>query len=245
MHAPHPISLLPTPDLTISDTHRRSRRPVALGGTVLITLGLGGLFAWVANRPVALAPRPKTSAMAIIGLTEPDSGPSAPWSAPAPRTAAPQAPETPPAPQDQVPEETPQTLPTQPAAPQAPAVTGVATGTSGSPNPGPVHPSTSPGRGGGSGAVPPRFDADYLKNPAPRYPARSRRFREEGQVLLRVLVSPEGQALQVELRVSSGFPSLDQEALSTVQQWRFQPARLGQDPVSAWVLVPIVFSLHG
>ncbi|MDO8298873.1 MAG: hypothetical protein Q7T64_04170, partial [Lacisediminimonas sp.] len=34
----------------------------------------------------------------------------------------------------------------------------------------------------------PRFDADYLSNPAPAYPPLSRRAGEEGQVMLRVFV---------------------------------------------------------
>lgn len=92
--------------------------------------------------------------------------------------------------------------------------------------------------------VPPRFDADYLDNPAPAYPALSRRLGEHGRVLLRVFVSPEGHAAQVEIRESSGYERLDRTARDTVMRWRFVPARQGDKGVAAWVLVPISFSIR-
>jgi len=92
--------------------------------------------------------------------------------------------------------------------------------------------------------VAPRFDADYLHNPAPAYPALSRRLGEQGRVLLRVYVHADGAAGQVEMRESSGFERLDRAARETVSRWRFVPARQGERPVPAWVLVPISFSLR-
>ena len=92
-------------------------------------------------------------------------------------------------------------------------------------------------------ATPPRFDAEYLKNPAPAYPPIARRNGEQGRVLLRVLVAPDGTAQDIMLKTSSGHERLDQAALDTVRQWRFVPARLGNDAVAAWVVVPISFSL--
>ena len=90
-----------------------------------------------------------------------------------------------------------------------------------------------------------RFDADYLNNPPPVYPAQSRRLREEGQVLLMVHVSAEGNAVAVRVREGSGFSRLDEAALAAVRQWRFVPARRGQEPVSASVIVPIEFRQGG
>jgi periplasmic protein TonB len=88
-----------------------------------------------------------------------------------------------------------------------------------------------------------RFDADYLQNPAPAYPAMSRRLREEGKVLLLVRVTARGDAEQVQLKQGSGFSRLDEAAIKTVQQWRFVPARQGADAVAASVVVPIIFRL--
>ncbi|MDO9636083.1 MAG: energy transducer TonB, partial [Thiobacillus sp.] len=92
--------------------------------------------------------------------------------------------------------------------------------------------------------VQPRFDAAYLDNPRPPYPSVSRRMGEEGEVRLRVQVDPAGMAQQVDIHQSSGFPRLDQAAQDTVRQWRFVPARQGDLPVAAWVIVPIQFTLR-
>ncbi|MCX7893501.1 MAG: TonB family protein [Burkholderiales bacterium] len=98
---------------------------------------------------------------------------------------------------------------------------------------------------GQAALVPPSFSADYLHNPAPAYPSMSRRLGEEGKVVVRVLVDPEGLPARVELRASSGFPRLDEVALETVRKWKFVPAKQGDRAVAAWVLVPISFSLKG
>ena len=90
----------------------------------------------------------------------------------------------------------------------------------------------------------PRFDASYLHNPAPEYPAQSRRRREQGLVTLRVNVSSQGGAVEVLIEHTSGWPLLDQAAVSAVKRWRFVPARRAGDAVAAWVLVPIEFGLH-
>lgn len=88
-----------------------------------------------------------------------------------------------------------------------------------------------------------RFDADYLQNPAPAYPAMSRRLHEEGKVLLQVKVTATGMAEHVQIKQGSGYPRLDEAALNTVRQWRFIPARRGDEAVAASVVVPIVFRL--
>ena len=92
--------------------------------------------------------------------------------------------------------------------------------------------------------TPPIFHADYLNNPPPVYPALSRRMGEEGKVVLRVFVSEQGLPGTVQVRTSSGHSRLDEAALNTVRSWRFVPARRGNAPVGAWVLVPISFSLR-
>lgn len=90
----------------------------------------------------------------------------------------------------------------------------------------------------------PRFDADYLKNPAPAYPPLSRRMGEEGKVVLRVSVNPQGSADSVEIRTSSGSSRLDEAAQKTVRNWKFIPAKRGDLAVQSWVLVPIIFRLE-
>ncbi len=100
--------------------------------------------------------------------------------------------------------------------------------------PGPPVPATTP----------PSFTAAYLNNPGPQYPYEARVKRHEGIVRLKVLVSPEGRAEQVTIERSSGFAALDDAALDVVKRrWRFVPAKQDGRAVSAWVIVPMAFSL--
>lgn len=91
---------------------------------------------------------------------------------------------------------------------------------------------------------PPKFGVAYLKNPPPEYPRLSRRAGEEGRVLLKVLVSAEGRPDSVEISKGSGFERLDTAALNAVRQWRFEPARKGGKALSAFVIVPLTFTLN-
>jgi protein TonB len=88
-----------------------------------------------------------------------------------------------------------------------------------------------------------RFDAAYLNNPRPAYPAASRRLGEEGRVVLRVAVSSDGRPVAVDVERSSNFERLDEAARQAVVRWRFLPARRGNEAVDSAVLVPLVFRL--
>lgn len=92
--------------------------------------------------------------------------------------------------------------------------------------------------------VPPSFNAAYLSNPPPIYPAASRRMGEEGKVLVHVFVSAQGLPERIEIRTSSGYPRLDDAAAETIRRWKFVPARQGDTNVAASVIVPIVFTLN-
>ena len=85
---------------------------------------------------------------------------------------------------------------------------------------------------------------NYLRNPPPKYPAESRKLREEGLVLLKVSVTAEGRAADVRLQRSSGFARLDEAALKAVRGWEFNPARAGATPVACAVEVPVRFGLN-
>jgi periplasmic protein TonB len=91
---------------------------------------------------------------------------------------------------------------------------------------------------------PPRFGVAYLNNPAPEYPAMSRRAGEVGLVVMKVLVSSEGSADEVKIEKSSGFERLDNAAIDAVKKWRFIPAKKNHQSLSAYVLVPMKFSLE-
>ena len=93
--------------------------------------------------------------------------------------------------------------------------------------------------------TPPRFEAAYLRNPAPAYPAQSRHLGEEGRVLLRVRVLASGLADEVIVHHSCGYERLDSAAIEAVRRWQFVPAKQGGSAIAAWVIVPIQFNLRG
>lgn len=90
---------------------------------------------------------------------------------------------------------------------------------------------------------PPSSKASYLNNPQPPYPAISRRLGEQGRVVVRVLISAQGHAKQVDIGQSSGSARLDQAALDTVMTWRFVPGRRAGVAEDMWYQVPISFSI--
>ena len=90
----------------------------------------------------------------------------------------------------------------------------------------------------------PSSNADYLNNPAPRYPAISKRMGEQGKVVVRVLIGLDGTASQAEVRTSSGFDRLDQTALQTVLGWKYVPGKVNGEPKAMWFNVPIHFVLE-
>lgn len=88
------------------------------------------------------------------------------------------------------------------------------------------------------------FEASTLNNPAPEYPSQAKRRGMEGLVMLRVVVTEEGLARTVSVAKTSGFAMLDSSAVETVRRWKFIPARQGNQPVTAQVMVPIEFRLQ-
>lgn len=74
-------------------------------------------------------------------------------------------------------------------------------------------------------------------------PYPSGRSREEGTVLLRVLVGPDGVPQEITIEKSSGFVRLDRAAKAGVMKWRFQPGTRNGQPIAAYGLVPIAFKV--
>ena len=92
--------------------------------------------------------------------------------------------------------------------------------------------------------APPQADANHLNNPAPAYPPQSRRLREEGTVVLEVLVKADGSLGELRLKTSSGHNRLDDAALRAVKNWHFVPAKRGSEAIDFWYELPIEFSLN-
>ena len=83
----------------------------------------------------------------------------------------------------------------------------------------------------------------YRKNPTPVYPTSARRRRNQGTVILAVLIDIEGKVSEIRIEKSSGYTALDRSAFRSVGSWDFVPGKKGDQPIDMWVHVPIRFSL--
>lgn len=201
-------------------------------GVALAHLALLALLAMLDTRPVRAS-----MATLTVDLIPAAAQPAAAEQAPAPAPAKPAATTA-----REPARAQPKTLTAQTTAPAANAVES----TPDTPDtPGePATQTTASAAAPAAAVMPPRFDADYLHNPAPVYPAMSRRMGEEGRVMLRVFVDASGRPGQIEVSSSSGSARLDAAAQEAVWRWRFVAARRGDDSIGGWVLVPIVFNLR-
>lgn len=85
---------------------------------------------------------------------------------------------------------------------------------------------------------------EYVREPSPRYPPQSRRLREQGLVVLRVVIDEQGAATSIEIETSSGHARLDDAAREAVLRAAFRPYVEDGAPRRALVLIPIEFALN-
>jgi TonB family protein len=78
--------------------------------------------------------------------------------------------------------------------------------------------------------------------PSAQYTEEARQAHLEGQVVLSVVIGPDGTTQEVGVARSLG-KGLDESALKAVQRWEFQPATYQGSPVAVRVYIPIVFKL--
>ena len=76
----------------------------------------------------------------------------------------------------------------------------------------------------------------------PEYPHQARARNIEGRVLLRVLVSAEGRAREIEV-VESSHPVFTSAARKSVQRSRYVPLMYQGRAEEVWVLIPFQFKL--
>lgn len=77
----------------------------------------------------------------------------------------------------------------------------------------------------------------------PVYPPRCLRMGTEGVVKVRVLVGENGKPQEITISKSSGDSALDRAALEAIEDWEFNPATRDGQPIRAWVIVPVAFTL--
>ncbi|KAB2895957.1 MAG: energy transducer TonB, partial [Dokdonella sp.] len=91
--------------------------------------------------------------------------------------------------------------------------------------------------------IAPSENISYRKLRPPRYPPQALRQRQQGKVILKVLVGVDGSPQEITVQRSSGSRLLDQAAIEAVRNWRFNPGSKGGQPAPGYALVPIDFNL--
>jgi len=81
-----------------------------------------------------------------------------------------------------------------------------------------------------------------LRQVDPIYPDFARRARIQGPVVLMMTVDEQGRPIQVQ--VLEGHPVFHEAAKQAARQWRFEPARMNGQPVSAAFRLTLKFSLR-
>lgn len=77
----------------------------------------------------------------------------------------------------------------------------------------------------------------------PRYPIKAQRRKQQGVVLIHVLISETGKREGIKIHTPSKHTMLNQAALKAVKKWRFDPYIVNGKPVRSWVEIPIEFKI--
>ncbi len=78
----------------------------------------------------------------------------------------------------------------------------------------------------------------------PVYPQSARSRRQQGQVIVRVVISSVGQPISIDLQQTSGFDALDRAAIDAVRRAQFRPYAENGVPLDALVDIPFDFVLR-
>lgn len=82
-----------------------------------------------------------------------------------------------------------------------------------------------------------------IHSPQPLYSEDARIARVEGVVILQTIVNETGDVADV--KVLKGLPhGLTESAVTTVTEWKFEPARQGGEPVSVYYMLTVSFSIQ-
>jgi len=74
------------------------------------------------------------------------------------------------------------------------------------------------------------------------YPPEAMAARQEGTVVLLVTVGADGSVTDVSV-AQSGGEALDRAAIEALRQWKFTPARRGDQAISSRIRIPVLFAL--
>jgi TonB family protein len=88
----------------------------------------------------------------------------------------------------------------------------------------------------------PGYEAPQLISRAPvKYPAEAARGKVDGVVSLLVTVAADGSVRNPQILKGLGY-GLDEEAIRSVLQWRYKPARKNGQPIESQVTISVGFT---
>jgi TonB family protein len=110
-------------------------------------------------------------------------------------------------------------------------------------------PGLGPGSGGGTGGGAYRPGGavsapSLISQVKPLYTAEALENQIQGTVVLEAIVTSDGCASQIRVVRSLDRGGLDEEAVTAVAQWRFEPGRLGGAPVDVIVTILVDFLIR-
>jgi TonB family protein len=91
--------------------------------------------------------------------------------------------------------------------------------------------------GGGVAAPVPVF------KPEPEFTEEARRAKHQGTVMLALIVGPDGRTRDIRVVRKLGM-GLDEKAIESARQWKFQPATKDGKPVAVAINIEVDFTLH-
>ena len=92
------------------------------------------------------------------------------------------------------------------------------------------------------------YDASEVDNPPKlvrqtpvQYPPKAKRNNVEGRVVLRCLITTDGNADKIEVIESDPEGVFDENAMRSLKYWKFRPGVLKGEMVNTWVKIPMNF----
>jgi len=86
------------------------------------------------------------------------------------------------------------------------------------------------------------MEGNLIHRVAPQYPAIARQIRLEGAVVLKAIISREGNIEHIE--VARGASLLAGSAAEAVRQWKYRPYLLNGEPVEVETQITVNFVLE-
>jgi protein TonB len=106
--------------------------------------------------------------------------------------------------------------------------------------PKPAPPAVEPPRTSTPAFIPVERDPQIVKLEKPEFPSFVWKMGIEGQVVVRVLIDPNGKPLDSQILKSTNTV-FEQPVIEAVMKSQFNPAQMGQGPVAAWLTIPFKF----